>query len=170
MVAKNGAAGGAILELELPTMSAPPPLETREPSEPIHSPPALSGRIGVLDDEEQILEVLQRFLIDTGHHAETFQTTEAALTALEERRFDLFLVDLVMPSPDGADFIRRVIELPEGTRPLVLVMTGKSEQEVLDMFDESQIAGILEKPFPNLRVLDAYLQTLLREIKRERGS
>ncbi len=167
MAAKNAAAGGAILEIELPAMPAPPPLDTREPSEPIRPPPPLSGRIGVVDDEEQILEVLQRFLVDTGHHAETFQTTTAALAALKERRFDLFLVDLVMPPPDGADFIREVAAMPEAKRPWVLVMTGRSEGEVLELLDGAQIAGILEKPFPNLRMVDALLQTLLKEIRRE---
>ena len=167
MTAKNAAAGGALLQIELPVLPSPPEPETREPSEPIRPPSRLSGRIGVLDDEEQILEVLQRFLTDSGHHAESFRSTPAAMEALTERRFDLFLVDLVMPPPDGIAFVKHVSSLPAGRRPMVLVMTGRSEKEVLEVIDPSCIAGILEKPFPNLRLLDANLQALLTELKRE---
>lgn len=65
-------------------------------------------RILVIDDEPSIRELLKDFFTGRGFEVATSQDGEAALNLLKENKFDLLLLDLMMPGMNGMDVLREI--------------------------------------------------------------
>jgi DNA-binding NtrC family response regulator len=66
-------------------------------------------RILVIDDEPSIRELLKDFFTGRGFEVVTSQDGEAALNLLKENKFDLLLLDLMMPGMNGMDVLREIV-------------------------------------------------------------
>ena len=81
-----------------------------------------AGRILVVDDEADLLDLLAENLRRAGYAVDTAADGGAAKEALAKNRYDVVLSDIVMPGMNGLELLRRVREqdfdLP------VLLMTG----------------------------------------------
>ncbi|MDH4028141.1 MAG: sigma-54 dependent transcriptional regulator [Nitrospirota bacterium] len=66
------------------------------------------NRVLVIDDEESIRELLKDFLESREMEVVTAANGEDGLTLLSEDRFDLFILDLMMPGMNGLDVLREV--------------------------------------------------------------
>jgi DNA-binding NtrC family response regulator len=66
------------------------------------------GSILVVDDETEIREGLELLLTSEGYAVTSAGTAEAALACLEERPFDLLLLDVNLPDRNGLDVLREV--------------------------------------------------------------
>ena len=65
-------------------------------------------RVLVIDDEESIRDLLKDFLETKGLEVVTASNGETGLSLLKEDKFDLFLLDLMMPGISGLDVLREV--------------------------------------------------------------
>ena len=82
-------------------------------------------RILVVDDEEQIRVLIARYLATEGFAVEQAGDTPEALDAIARLAPDLVLLDVMLPSEDGLDFLtrlRRTSEVP------VILLTGKGDE------------------------------------------
>jgi len=70
---------------------------TPEQSSDVGTPP----RILVVDDDATILELLEDLLVEEGYEVETAADGHQALEALDSRLYDLVLLDINLPGPDG---------------------------------------------------------------------
>lgn len=107
----------------------------------------------ILDDTALIGKTLQRYLIKSGFtvHAETHP--EEAIELLSRERFDLLLLDVLMPSMNGYQFVSE--SRRRGVAPAnVLMMTSSRERELLQQATHLGIDGMLLKPFPIQDLLD----------------
>ena len=66
-------------------------------------------RILVIDDEESIRDLLTDYLESKGFDVVTSPDGESGLARLKESRFDLFLLDLMMPGMSGMDVLRETV-------------------------------------------------------------
>ena len=73
------------------------------------------ARILVVDDEAPIRRSLKVNLETRGYTVDTAETGEKAITAFENRRPDLLILDLLMPGMGGIDVVRK-----RRPRPLAL--------------------------------------------------
>jgi DNA-binding response OmpR family regulator len=64
------------------------------------------GSILVVDDESEIREGLELLLNTEGYSAWSAETGEAALAMIDERPFDLVLLDVSLPDRNGLDLLR----------------------------------------------------------------
>jgi CheY-like chemotaxis protein len=60
----------------------------------------------VVEDEAVLRESLKDWLIDSGYYAEVAGEGEEALELIEQRDFDLMLIDLRLPGKDGLEVLR----------------------------------------------------------------
>jgi len=66
------------------------------------------GSILVVDDEAEIREGLEALLASEGFEVSLAETGEAGLQKLEERPFDLMLLDVSLPDRNGLDMLREI--------------------------------------------------------------
>ncbi len=66
------------------------------------------GSILVVDDELEIREGLELLLTSEGYEVSAAETGNAGLTALENRPFDLLLLDVSLPDRNGLDILKEI--------------------------------------------------------------
>ena len=83
----------------------------------------------LVDDSRSSLDQLQGVAERAGEvRTVTFTAPETALEAARNEKFDIVIVDYVMPKIDGISFIRRMRTMPDYARvPIVMVTSNKSE-------------------------------------------
>src|SRR5216110_1981235 len=77
------------------------------------------GSILVVDDESEIREGLELLLRSEGYGVSSAETGQSGLGKLEERPFDLLLLDVSLPDRNGIDLLRE-IRLRDPHLPIVL--------------------------------------------------
>lgn len=70
-----------------------------------------NARILVADDDPDILEYLKEFLGGKGYSITTVSSGAEALTAVENERPHLVLLDIVMPGMNGLEALQRILEI-----------------------------------------------------------
>jgi DNA-binding response OmpR family regulator len=68
------------------------------------------GRILIVDDEEPVGTVLQRWLTSKGYRVRAALGFQDVVTAFQEEDFDLVTLDIVMPGIDGLETLRWIRE------------------------------------------------------------
>jgi two-component system, OmpR family, response regulator len=82
----------------------------------------IEGRILLVDDEEQFLQVLSERLEVRGLKVNAVTSGEDALARVEEQNFDVIVVDLAMPGIDGIETLRRLKEKDPDSE--IIMLTG----------------------------------------------
>ena len=114
----------------------------------------------VVDDEAGVRASLTGILSDEGYLVETVASGEAALSALESRRYDLVLLDVWLPGADGLEVLARIrgtdAELP------VLVISGHGTIETAVKAVRLGAQDFVEKPLSLEKTLLAVRNALRR--------
>ena len=88
---------GSRFEIELPTIAAP---VDAAPAEPAHAR-RRTGRVAVVDDNVDALEMIAEALRSAGHEVEAFADPRQALARIPAFKPDVAILDLGMPGMDG---------------------------------------------------------------------
>jgi len=106
------------------------------------------GSVLLADDEAGILKTLGRALSEDGHELVAAASAIEAERLLQERPFDVFVVDHRMPGKTGLELLRQLhATLAEAERPQVIMMTAHA---TVDSAIEAMKLGAfdyLQKPF-----------------------
>jgi DNA-binding NtrC family response regulator len=103
------------------------------------------GRILVVDDEENVLNVLTEYLTSKGYKIDPYSSSEAALMALKKNENHVMITDLKMPKIDGIQLIKYIQQ--EYLNTLGIVLTGYGSLETaISAMNHGAFAYIL-KPF-----------------------
>ncbi len=85
------------------------------------------GRILIVDDELVVRDSLQKWFDSEGYETGAAAGGREALTAIQEKQWDLALIDIKMPGMDGMDLQKKLREVdPE---LIVVIMTGYASVE-----------------------------------------
>ncbi len=123
--------------------------------------PAASGRPSILivEDDAHLRVGLRDNLLDEGYLVAEAPNTRDAERQLQERAFDLLILDVMLPGEDGYSFCRRL--RAQGNKSMVLMLTARSlEDDILKGF-EVGAQDYLTKPY-RLRELLARVRALVR--------
>jgi DNA-binding response OmpR family regulator len=116
------------------------------------------SRLLLADDDEELTEMLADYLREEGFAVELAHDGEAALAQATSGKFDLLVLDIMMPKMNGLDVLRN---LRQRSRLPVLMLTARGD-------DVDSIVGLelgaddyLAKP-AHARVLVARIRAILR--------
>jgi len=112
----------------------------------------------VVDDETGVRQSLVGILEDEGYVADAVESGEAALTALESRRYDLVLLDVWLPGLDGLETLARIRTL-DAQLP-VIVISGHGNIETAVRAVRSGAQDFVEKPLSLEKTLLVVRNTL----------
>ena len=126
-------------------------------AEPGHAGPPL--RILVADDNQDAAESLMLLLQMGGHEVHAVFDGDAAISAIEELRPDVALLDIGMPGANGYEVARRVREHAWGEQVHLVALTGWSQPADKRRAEEAGFDAHLVKPVPP-EALDRLLATM----------
>jgi sigma-B regulation protein RsbU (phosphoserine phosphatase) len=134
-----------------------------------------SPRILIADDQPHILEALQLLLKTEGFAIEAVNSPEAVLAAVQEKSFDVLLLDMnyardTTSGREGLQLLSRIREFDNALPVVFMTAWGSVELAVEAMQDGGR--DFLLKPWDNGRLLGALRRQinegrLLREAKKE---
>ncbi|MGQ9801474.1 MAG: sigma-54-dependent transcriptional regulator [Candidatus Saccharicenans sp.] len=115
--------------------------------------------IHLIDDEPIIHDVLGQILEAEGYSVEISASGEEALKKFEEQKFDLILLDLLMPGMDGLEVLKQIKKIdPEA---LVIIITAYASVESALAAIKMGAYDYIQKPFKN----DELLMTIRRALE-----
>ena len=117
-----------------------------------------TGRVLVVEDDQEIADVLRRTLRQEGHDVRSAGDGEQALAAAAEFVPDLVILDLGLPKLDGVEVLRRLRS--DGDVP-VLILTARSDLDDRVEGLDTGADDYLVKPFERQELL-ARMRALLR--------
>ncbi len=118
----------------------------------------------IVEDEPHIQELVALHLGLAGLLVETAGNGDDALRRLREERFDLIVLDLMLPRTDGLAVCRAIRSEPSTRDVAVLMLTAKREEDDRLLGFESGADDYLTKPF-SVRELVARARALLRRAR-----
>ena len=111
----------------------------------------MNKKIAIIDDEQDILEILERFLSRSEKFdIEVFSNPQTALPKVKNGMYDLILLDIMMPQMDGIDFLKEVKDTSSNNTK-VLMMTAYSTQDRMIDCEHIGADDYVTKPFVSLR-------------------
>lgn len=102
------------------------------------------AHILIVDDDERIRTLLQKFLARNGYFVSAARDAAHARRLLEGLEFDLIVLDVMMPGEDGLTLTR---SLRQTIRTPILLLTAKGEPSERIMGLEAGADDYLTKPF-----------------------
>lgn len=118
--------------------------------------------IHLIDDEPIIHDVLGQLLQSEGYQVEVSASGEEALSKLPHQKFDLTLLDLLMPGMDGLEVLREIKRLePEA---VVIIITAYASVESALTAMKMGAYDYIQKPFKN----DELLMIISRALEHRR--
>jgi DNA-binding NtrC family response regulator len=113
-------------------------------------------RILIADDQADVLEALRLLLKSEGYQTETVDSPAACLRALEQRDFDVVLIDLnyardTTSGQEGLDLLTRIHSADESLPVVVMTAWGSVKLAVEAMRRGAR--DFVEKPWDNERLL-----------------
>ncbi|RJQ18916.1 MAG: sigma-54-dependent Fis family transcriptional regulator [Nitrospiraceae bacterium] len=132
----------------------------------------LTGKILVVDDDSNLLEVLGMRLESSGYEVVTALNDVNAVAALKESPFDLGIIDLQLGERDGISLMKEVHQIRPDIPVIILTAYGSIESAVEAM--KNGAFSYLTKPFDPRELLlqiEKALENrkLVSEIKRLKG-
>ena len=70
-------------------------------------------RILVVDDEQEIADLLELYLISDGYQVIKSEDALEGLAIMEREKIDLVLLDIMMPKMDGLEMCRKIREMEQ---------------------------------------------------------
>lgn len=114
----------------------------------------------VLDDEKEIADLVELFLINEGYRVFKFYESEPAMQCIESTHLDMALLDVMLPDTDGFAILRKIRE--KGLCFPVIMLTARVE-------DRDKIIGLsmgaddyITKPFNPLEMVSRVKAQLRR--------
>ncbi len=135
-------------------------------NEQVHESATEELSILIVDDVPKNIQLVAKFLTQEGYHLFFSQSGPAALKQLENRSFDLILLDIMMPGMDGFEVCRQIKDNPETRDIPVIFLTAKTDDEAIAKGFNSGGVDYIMKPL-NPTELIARVKTHIRLRQRE---
>ncbi|HEY2090816.1 MAG TPA: response regulator [Thermoanaerobaculia bacterium] len=103
-----------------------------------------AGRILVAEDDRVIRNLLKLIAQRCGEVVDVAPDGAEALALLQRNRYDVLLLDLMMPEMNGYEIIQHLRTFTE--RPAVIVVTAMSGDRFLEL-DADVVTAVVHKPF-----------------------
>ena len=124
-------------------------------------------KILVIDDEEDILASLEMLIETMGFEVKTVNRGAKGIDLLKKEKFDLVLLDMLMPELSGKEVLNKIREDPKTKSQKVAFLTVvKLSETGKKVIAELKPVDYFEKPI-NVPAFKKRLKELLKEVSIE---
>jgi DNA-binding NtrC family response regulator len=117
-----------------------------------------------VDDEELVLEAVSTLLMEEGYQVETAKDGVAAINTLQQKTFDLVLLDINLPRVDGVEVLKYINDHSLDTQ--VIMLTGMHDIKIAVECMQLGAYNYITKPYAS----DELLSIIERAVERKRLS
>ena len=110
-------------------------------------------RVLLLDDDVSMQRLVARILGKSGFRVDVFLTGNQAIAAIGRHRYDVILLDLMMPHEGGMTVIRHLRTTDPKTLKRSILLTA-SPDSLIDALS-GEVATVVQKPFEAEQLIDA---------------
>ncbi|HET7318950.1 MAG TPA: response regulator, partial [Nitrospirota bacterium] len=121
----------------------------------------MANKILIVDDEPDIVELVTYNLKKDGFRVATASDGEEALHKIRKDKFDLVVLDLMLPGIQGVEICRIIRNDPKTAGTPIIMLTAKGEEVDRVIGLESGADDYMTKPF-SPRELIARIKAVLR--------
>ena len=118
------------------------------------------AKILVVDDEQGVCDMLEKFLKIKGYEVSTALSGEEALTLVKEEKPHIVLLDIRMPEMDGLECLERIKEIDKEIG--VIMITAIKQEEVGKKAMELGAYDYITKPLSLQYLQDCLMVKLLQ--------
>lgn len=122
-----------------------------------------------LEDEPTIKEVLTEYMTLAGYDVTALQRGDEAAALLEEREFDLAVLDICVPGADGYEVLKRIHESGKrtGTIMLTALEDEQSQVKAFNLYADDYVVKPVS-PVILLKRMSAILRRTVGDLKEEK--
>lgn len=117
----------------------------------------------IVEDEQDILELMEYHLSKEGYETIGFLNTKHVVSALEEEKVDLILMDRNLPGAEGSEFVDALRK--RGIQTPVIFVSAKHKDEEIEQGFERGGDDYITKPF-SMKELVLRVKAVLRRTKK----
>ncbi|WP_112991561.1 two-component system response regulator OmpR [Herminiimonas fonticola] len=129
--------------------------------ETTHSTNSHQTKVLVVDDDVRLRDLLRRYLSEQGFNVVTAENAQAMNKLWLRERYDLLVLDLMLPGEDGLSICRRLRGAGDKTPIIMLTAKGEDVDRIVGL--EMGADDYIPKPF-NPRELVARISAVLRRV------
>jgi DNA-binding response OmpR family regulator len=118
------------------------------------------ARILVVDDEQDVCDMLEKFLTIKGYEVSTALSGEDALALVKKEKPHIVLLDIRMPEMDGIECLERIKEIDKEIG--VIMITALKQEEVGKKAMELGAYDYITKPLSLQYLQDCLMVKLLQ--------
>src|SRR5580692_11810953 len=107
----------------------------------------------VVDDDIAVCQLLHRMLSDEQYKVQTSHSVADALGAIEQKPFDVYVMDYNLPDGTGLDVAERIRS--KGSQAPIILISGYDPSAIALRAEKLHIFDIIEKPFSRATICDA---------------
>jgi diguanylate cyclase (GGDEF)-like protein/PAS domain S-box-containing protein len=104
------------------------------------------SRLLIVDDDALMRSMASRTLSHAGFSVSEADGGAPALALFGQARFDLVLLDVMMPDMDGYQVCRHVRALPHGERIPIIMLTGLNDTQSIELAYQAGATDFITKP------------------------
>jgi len=117
-------------------------------------------RILIADDDPDIIDLLESYFAGAGYEVTAKVNGKEALQTAEAEKFDLVLLDVMMPYIDGYHVASEISSRLGSDGPKIIIMTSRDVASEKGIALLSGACDVVQKPF-SLDELDAKIKAAL---------
>jgi len=122
----------------------------------------MEEKILIIEDDKDLVELLEIHINDLGYKLEKAYDGESGLANVQTHKYDLVILDLMLPKLDGLEVCKR-IRIDNKALP-ILMLTSKAEEMDKILGLELGADDYISKPF-SIRELIARIKASLRSVQ-----
>ena|ERR1700730_17577095 len=112
-----------------------------------------NASILMVDDEVDVCRIVHRMLTSQQYQLQTSQSVAEAVGAIEQKLFDLYILDFKLEDGCGLDIAERVRS--KGSEAPIILLSGCDTDSVAQRAKDLRILEIIKKPFSREMILNA---------------
>jgi DNA-binding response OmpR family regulator len=111
-------------------------------------------KILIIEDEKPLAKALELKLNNNGYQAITVFNGEEALSLLKKEKFDLMLLDLVMPKMDGFGVLKKLQAMKNKT-PVIILSNLSQEEDAKKTMELGAVDYFIKSDTPLAQVVES---------------